>query len=96
MSNLTAIDLLIHPDGGHDRARAHGRRAERGLICWAFPEPTRGLEPRTPSLRVSAEAPMLAFLSHILGPEVCSNRLRFAEFGTCFGTRFPSSIRASP
>ena len=60
------------------------------------PEPTRGLEPRTPSLRVSADAPILAFLSHILGPEMCSNHLRFAELGTYFGTRFPEPIRASP
>jgi len=30
---------------------------------------------------------MLAFLSHILAPEMGSDDLRFAEFGTCFGTR---------
>jgi hypothetical protein len=70
--------------------------SEHQVMWWRFPKPTPGLEPGTPSLRVSADAAILAFLSHILRSEVCSNQLRFAELGTYFGTRFPAPIRASP
>jgi hypothetical protein len=58
------------------------------------PEPTRGLEPRTPSLRVARDAVRLAFLSHIVSQVVFSDHSRFEEFGTRFGTRF-SSVRRS-
>jgi hypothetical protein len=54
----------------------------------AFPEPTRGLEPRTTSLRGCRYAAILAWLSHISRPALCSDELRFPEFGTYFGTRF--------
>jgi hypothetical protein len=51
-------------------------------------EPTRGLEPRTPSLRVSRDAVILALLSHIQSAQMRSGDLGIAEFGTYFGTRF--------
>jgi hypothetical protein len=58
------------------------------LIYWAFPEPTRGLEPPDPlSLRVSRDDLRLAFSSHIPAHEVRSDDLTFVEFGTNFGTR---------
>ena len=63
------------------------------LDLLALPKPTRGLEPRTPSYECP-QTPRYWLLSHILRPEVCSNHLRFAEFGTYFGTRFPSPTRA--
>jgi hypothetical protein len=61
--------------------------SERAMGAGYRFKPTRGLEPRTPSLRVSRDAAILAFLSHISGHEVRSDDLTFAEFGTYFGTR---------
>jgi len=58
-------------------------------------EPTRGLEPRTPSLR---DAPG-NLISPALGPLRCSQMLSngviFAEFGTRFGTRLRPRAPAS-
>jgi hypothetical protein len=46
------------------------------------PEPTRGLEPRTPSLRVALSFVILACQSHIFDHQEFADHVRFAEFGT--------------
>jgi len=47
--------------------------------------PTRGLEPRTLSLRVSRIKGTSALLSHMSLAQMLSDHLRCAEFGTKFG-----------
>jgi hypothetical protein len=50
-------------------------------------KPTRGLEPRTPSLRVAPSSPFLALARHFRAQNMSRDHLRFAEFGTYLGTR---------
>jgi hypothetical protein len=59
------------------------------------PKPTRGLEPRTPSLRVGRENAILPGVGPLTWAQVPSDGSKSAEFGTKFGTKFGLWARGS-
>jgi hypothetical protein len=89
-----AINNSPHPSRHPHQRRQPEKKAQptpRHLYATAslerFSEPTRGLEPRTPSLRVAPKGVRLALQSQLSGQKVSRDHVRFAEFGTRFGTR---------
>jgi hypothetical protein len=90
-SAFTAHLDAIRPACPHRVSTFQSSGAATARITPAKSKPTRGLEPRTPSLRVSWDDLRLAFLSHISASEMDSDDLTFAEFGTYFGTRMGCS-----
>jgi hypothetical protein len=56
------------------------------VVMRSFPKPTPGFEPGTPSLREPCLQGLLGQSCDLTRSQVLSHHLRFAEFGTYFGT----------